>query len=108
MADIPSPIASSVAGAPLQAKDAVESREARRAGQHHAAKTQVKTVDEAGATVETHDEDSRVFSDAEGTGSQGRQMNEEPESPPDGGCNEAGAGGITTDKEGKTHLDLRV
>ncbi len=108
MADIPSPIASSVAGAPLQAKDAVESREARRAGQHHAAKTQVQSVDEAGATVETHDDDSRVFADAEGTGSQGRQMSEDSESSSDGGCDETDAGGITIDKEGNTHLDLRA
>lgn len=107
MADSPSPIASSAAGAPLQAKDAAEAREARRAGQHNAARTHVKIVDDAGATVETTDADSRVFTDAEGTGSQGRQLDDELE-PAEQHSAGAEPEGITKDKDGKIHLDLQA
>ena len=107
MADSPSPSASSVAGAPLQAKDAAEAREARRAGQHNAARTQVKTVDDAGATVETTDADSRVFTNAEGTGSQGRQLGDEQE-PAEQESSVAEPKGIIKGKDGKIHLDLQA
>jgi len=108
MADSPSPIASSAAGMPLQAKDAAEAREARRAGQHIAARTQVKTVDDAGAAVETTDADSRVFTDAEGTGSQGRQLGEEDESQGRQTSADGEPVGFTKDKDGKIHLDLQA
>ncbi len=72
MTDAPSPIASSTAGLPSQARDTIEAGAARRAGQHNATRRQAQTVTDAGATVETTDADARVFGDTEGTGSQGR------------------------------------
>lgn len=106
MAEGPSPIASSLAGAPLQARDAVEAAEARRAGQHHAIRQQVRLATEAGDTVETTDADSRVFGDTEGTGSQGREPGEhEEEQKKD---QEPPLPGIIKDMKGQLHLDLQA
>jgi len=106
VAEIPSDIAAAAAGAPFQARETVKEREVRRAGQAHAANRQVRTVDEAGNTVETTDADARVFTDAEGQGGQGRQLDEEAhgekDQPP------PARSGITTDKDGGVHLDLEA
>ena len=69
MSEIPSDIASSAAGAPLQAREVAKAREARRAGQFNAAERQVKSIDEAETTVDTDDADSQVSSESEGEGS---------------------------------------
>ena len=77
------------------------------AGQAHAANRQVRTVDEAGNTVETTDADARVFTDAEGQGGQGRQLEERAEPTPDEpAANEPK--GFTTDRDGQMHLDLEA
>ena len=107
MADSPSPIASATAGAPLQARDAMEAGEARRAGQHNAIRRQAQTVTDAGATVETTDADARVFSDTEGTGSQGRETADQESSPQDQSQAKSPKG-IITDKDGRLHLDLEA
>lgn len=107
MVDSPPPIASSAAGAPLQARDAVEAAEARRAAHQHAVRRQAQSLSDAGATVETTDADSRVFADTEGTGSQGRELGDQspdsntPDRPKEGR-------GITIDAEGQLHLDLEA
>ena len=106
MAEIPSDIASSAAGAPFQARETVKEREVRRAGQAHAAHRQVRTVDEAGNTVETTDADARVFTDAEGQGGQGRQLDDEASPPQD--PLPPTPSGITTDNDGRVHLDLEA
>ena len=109
MAEIPSDIASSAAGSPLSAREVAKAREARRAGQAHTAERQVKTVDEAGATVDTEEGDTQVFTDAEGAGSQGRALDEsEIDGSPGDTGDEATSTGITTDAEGQTHLDLEA
>ena len=69
MAEIPSDIASSAAQAGFQAREVAKDRDARSAGQSNAVDRQVKAVGEAGTTVETTDGDTRISSDAEGTGS---------------------------------------
>jgi len=107
MADAPLPIAASTAGAPMQARDAVEAGEARRAGQHHAIRRQAQTVTDAGATVETTDADARVFSDTEGTGSQGRQL-DDPDTSQDEQRPPQTKPGITIDVDGQLHLDLEA
>jgi len=107
MADSPSPIASSAAGAPLQARDVIEAGEARRAGQHNAVRRQGQTVTEAEATVETTDADARVFSDSEGTGSQGREFGDQ-DSPPNEPTEKKNPPGISTDEDGQLHLDLEA
>ena len=107
MAEIPPDIPSSAAQAGFQAREVAKERDARRSGQADAASRQVKTVDEAGSTVETTDADTAVFADAEGGGSEGRELAEgnapEPE-PADGTGND----GITEGKDGQLHLDLEA
>ena len=107
MAEIPSDIAASAAQAPFQARETVKEREVRRAGQAHAANRQVRTVDEAGTTVETTDADARVFADAEGQGGQGRQLDDETNPPPENPTPDHPKG-ITADKNGQLHLDLEA
>ena len=107
MAEIPSDIAAAAAGAPFQARETVKEREVRRAGQAHAAHRQVRTVDEAGTTVETTDADARIFTDAEGQGSQGRQLDDGSQ-PPSEQPTADDRKGITTDKDGQLHLDLEA
>jgi hypothetical protein len=107
MVDSGSPIASSAAGFPLQAREAIEAGEARRAGQHHAIRRQAQTVTDAGATVETSDADARVFGDTEGTGSQGRELGEQEEQQPEQE-QATKPPGIRVDKDGQLHLDLEA
>jgi hypothetical protein len=106
MSEIPSDIASSAAGAPIQARQVAKEREAGRAGQVHAAERQIKSVGEADTIVDTEDADTQVFSDSEGGGSLGRDLSDEkgdsatdPPSPQPG---------ITTGDDGQTHLDLQA
>ena len=107
MAEIPSDIATSAAQAPFQARETVKEREIRRAGQAHAANRQVRTVDEAGTTVETTDADAQIFTDAEGQGSQGRQLDDESNLPPQEPTPDHRKG-VTTDNDGQLHLDLEA
>ncbi len=107
MAEMPADIASSAAGAPIQAREAVKEREARRAGQVQAADRQVKSIDEAGSTVDTDDADTQVFADAEGTGSAGREFEEEGGDDAQSAA-ETSDDGVTHDEDGKPHLDLKA
>ena len=107
MAEIPSDIASSAAQAGFQAREVGKEREARRAEQTHAANRQVKTLDETDATVDTADTNTQVFTDAEGSGSQGRATEEKTSDQPQHTA-EPPHGGITTDSDGQTHVDLEA
>lgn len=107
MAEGPSPIASSIAGVPLQARDAIEAGEARRAGQHNAIQRQAQSISDAGATVETTDADARVFSDTEGTGSQGREPGEE-DPPQEDPANQKDHPGISRGDDGRIHVDVEA
>jgi hypothetical protein len=106
MAEAHSNISTSVAGAPFQAREAAEATESRRAVQHHAIRQQVRAATDAGDTVETTDADTRVFSDTEGTGSQGRQLEEDEQDPPHE--RKPNPSGIIKDKDGQLHLDLHA
>jgi len=107
VAEIPSDIATSAAQAPFQARETVKEREVRRAGQAHAANRQVRTVDEAGTTVETSDADAQIFTDAEGQGGQGRQLDDETNPPPKEPTSDLRKG-VSADKDGQLHLDLEA
>jgi len=106
MSEIPSDIASSAAGAPLQSRQAARAKDARRAGQALAVDRQVKSVDEADTTVDTDDADTQVFGDAEGGGGSGREL---PDNTTDDEAkNQPPNPGITIDDTGQTHLDLEA
>jgi len=107
MAEIPSDIASSAAQASFQSREVGKEREAHRAGQAHAAGRQVRAADEAGATVDTADADARVFTDAEGSGSQGRSFEEEAPDEQNQPASPADAG-IRADADGRLHVDLEA
>lgn len=107
MADIPSDIASSAAQAGYQARDAGQARAARHAAQANAVDRQVKAVDEADTTVDTDDGDTRVFSDAEGSGGMGRPFEEEAAAESEE-TSDGSTEGISQDEEGQVHLDLEA
>jgi len=107
MSEIPSDVAGSALQAGFQAGNVAQARDAERAGQANAAKTTARAADEAGSTVETTDNDTQVYADAEGTGSKGRPFEEEQleESPTD---QEQPEDGITTSQDGHQHLDIEA
>lgn len=106
MSEIPSDIASSAAGAPIQAREVAKERAAGRAGQVHAAERQIKSIGEADTIVDTEDADTQVFADSEGGGSLGRELSDDTdESAPD---HPSPQPGFTTDVDGQTHLDLQA
>jgi len=106
VSEIPSEIASSAAQSGFQAREIARERAGSAAGQGNAAQRVVKAVDEAGSTVETDDADNQVFTDAEGSGSQGKAFGEETpaENAPDRDSQE----GITRGENGRVHLDLEA
>jgi hypothetical protein len=106
MSEIPSDIPASAAQAGFQAREVGKEREAHRVGNADAGNRQIKSLDEADATVETTDNDTRVFSDAEGGGSLGRQP--EQESADHDTDSAADGQGITRDNDGQLHLDIEI
>lgn len=106
MAEIPSDISSSAAQAGFKANEVGKEREARRAGNIQGSSRQVKSLDEAGETVETTDADTAIFTDAEGTGSEGRENEEETVDQSEDA--DAAQNGITTDGDGQLHVDLEA
>ena len=108
MAEIPSDIASSASQANIQARSVADNRNARSADTANAVNRQVKATEEADTTVDTADDDTKVFADAEGTGSQGRPFEEES-APPDQQDEAAATNeGISRDENGQVHLDLEA
>ena len=106
MADAPSHIVSSAAPASYQAKEVAKEREARRSGQAETANRQVRALDEQGTTVDTEDADTAIYTDAEGTGSQGRPFEEGGSAKQE--TAEASDNGITEDEDGQLHLDIEA
>jgi hypothetical protein len=74
MSGIPSDIAGSALQAGYQAREAARTRDGQKTGEAAGANRQVRAVDESTSTVDTSDEGTQVFTDAEGTGGQGRQL----------------------------------
>ena len=108
MSQIPSHLPASAAQANIQANEVAKERDARRTGQVDAARRQVQSVDEAGSTVDTEDGDVAVFSDAEGSGSQGRQQSEQKEAQENEEEAKDEDKGIRRDEDGQLHVDLEA
>ena len=108
MSGIPSDIAGSALQAGFQARNVAKTRDAERAGQAHAADGRVKAADEAGSTVETTDNDTAIYADAEGTGSKGRAWEEELLEEENEEEEEEKAKGVSTDPDGQQHLDIEA
>jgi len=108
MADAPSPVASSAAQANFAAKTTSDVRDARRAGQAQAARSQAKTVTEEGTTVETTDSDVAIFTNSEGAGSQGRSLEQEDSKDDLQNPQTGDSSGITRDSDGNPHVDLQA
>ncbi|MFQ5591471.1 MAG: hypothetical protein ACE5HE_09940 [Phycisphaerae bacterium] len=106
MAEMPSNIAPSAAQSGVQSQEIAKGRDAARANASNAATRQVKAAEEAGSSVDTDDADNRVFTDAEGSGSEGRAFEErtaereQTDKPADNG--------ITRGDDGRLHLDLEA
>lgn len=107
MAEIPSNIAASAAQAGYQARQVAKERDANRASQVNSTDRQTKAVDDAGATVETGDNDAQISTNAEGSGSEGRSDDETTLSDDDVGDIKP-QGGFTTDDDGRVHLDIEA
>ncbi len=105
MSSLPPNIAGSILQSNLTQRQITQLRERERTQQHHAERQQVDAIDEKDSTVETTDEDTRVDTDAEGGGSQGRAFTgEEDEQPQDDTASP------TTDPKGQSghHIDLEA
>ena len=97
-----------IVGSALQAgyiqRESARVADAARASQAHAAERHLRAVDEAATNVETTDDDVQIFSDAEGTGGQGRPFSEEAEEETENAEN-GGAGSAAADAP---HLDIQA
>lgn len=110
MSAIPSNIAISSLQAAYQARQVTETQQSDRATGDQAALKQVQAASQAGETVGVADEDTAVFADSQGTGSEGRST--EDEKPLD----ETGLDAPEDDDAGATggpplegmHLDLQA
>jgi hypothetical protein len=109
MADVPSAsgVGASAAQAGYQAREAAKAKDAAGAGRANAKDRQVKALDEASSTVETEDGDTQIYTDAEGSGGQGRPF-EEQGTGEQGAADEKESDGVTRDDDGQLHLDIEV
>ena len=108
MSGIPSDIAASSLQAGYQAREAAKLGSKERSGTAGADGDRTRRVDEAGEVVETSDNDTQVYADADGAGSQGRAAEEEAAeataeepTPPE-------SDGLSHDADGHPHLDLEA
>jgi hypothetical protein len=76
MSGIPSDIAGSAAQAGYQAREAARHRDADKTQQAQTARDRIRAVQEAAGSVDTSDDGTQVYADAEGTGGQGRPFEE--------------------------------
>lgn len=105
MSQIPPSVTISSLQAGFQAQFAAAAQEKDEASQAGAATRQAKAASLAGETVGVEDEDTAVFADSEGTGSQGRSF--EPDDPEAGSLTESTD--IASDPDdGITHLDIQA
>jgi len=108
MSDIPPHVVGSSLQAGYHQADVAKSRDAERADQARPARTGLKAVDQTGTTIETHDEDTAVFADAEGAGGQGRHSETEAgEHHTDQDHADPQRAG-TTDDDGRPHIDIEA
>ena len=108
MSGIPSDVAASSLQAGYQAQEAAKIGSKERSGQSGADGGRTRSVDEAGEAVETSDNDTQVYADAEGAGSQGRAVEEEPAGDAAEEPTTPESDGISHDADGNLHLDLEA
>lgn len=109
MSAIPPDIIGSAIQAAVTQREVAKSQDADRAGQSHASRIQTRAVAESTSNVETTDNDTQVFTDAEGSGSQGRHFEDALETPEDDEETEGiPAGGVQTGPDGRAHLDVQA
>lgn len=106
MSEIPSHIAASGAQAGMTAQQVARGRDAARADATRAGADPNRAVDKADEVIATDDKDTEVYSDAEGTGSQGREpdVQSEEQQAADGPPPQ----GISRDDDGQLHLDIEA
>lgn len=76
MSSLPPNIAGSILQSNLTQRQVSQVREKDRTQQHHAERQNIDAIDEKDSTVETSDDDTRVDTNAEGSGSMGRAFTE--------------------------------
>ena len=92
MSTLPTDLVGSVLQSHLVQQQVSAVRDSERAASAVDLRKQASIIDEKGSTVETTDNDTQVYTDAEGTGSQGRpfsesenpQPNPDQQQPPEG------------------------
>lgn len=108
MSSIPPDIASSALQAGYQQREASRISEADRASRGQASQRSEKAIDAAELTVHADDVELSVYTDAEGGGSQGRAFEEEQPPPEEEAAESTSESTITTDDEGRPHLDIQA
>ncbi|HEY3244218.1 MAG TPA: hypothetical protein VGM03_12800 [Phycisphaerae bacterium] len=108
MSQIPSDIAISGAQAGYQAREAARPLDTEKAGQAHAARQEARAIDDAGRNVETTDGDTQVFTDGEGSGSQGRAFSQTDDESPPKNEPQSPSKGISYDPDGHAHVDVEA
>ena len=109
MSEIPPNIIGSSLQAGFQQAEVSKVRDAQRSAESSAARRGVKAIDDAGSTIEATEDDVSVFAEGEGAGGQGREREEESgEDQLDPHDASQPGGGVTTDLDGKKHLDIQA
>lgn len=109
MSAIPSNIAISSLQAAYQARQVADTQQTDRATGDQAAIKQVQAASQAGETVGVADEDTAVFADSQGTGSEGRSTDEPGnESSLEEGGDSAEQAVDVSPPLGEPHLDIRA
>jgi len=107
MADIPPIAASSVQAGYTQA-EAGKVKDAAEAANAHAAGRNMRAINDAGAIIETSEQDTAIFADAEGSGGKGRQEQEESNDDFEHHEQKDSGDGISTDDKGIAHVDIEA
>ena len=105
MSTIPPDIVGPLAQSGVQQQHASRGLEHERAQQAGAMERGSRISDQAADTIGEADGDTRVHTDAEGTGSQGRAHSDEQGEPTE---EPADGGGVRCDDDGQIHLDLEA
>jgi hypothetical protein len=107
MAEIPPPSLSSANQAGHHARDVSRERDAGRSDVSHGI-TRGRALGEVADIVETDDGSTQIYSDAEGTGSQGRPFEEPSAEASEEQPQAEVEGGLRRDDEGNVHLDIEI
>ena len=104
MSAIPPDIVGSAIQAGYAQRESARLLETDRSGQSDGARSRTRALHEASSSIETGDNDTQVFTDAEGSGSQGRSAPEEEEASQEN----SGPPSAASDSTGQTFLDIQA